>query len=308
MRSRWIGPIVLGIFVVVAGAGRNNSQERSRGQIATVPADKELSWPLSATVKTYAAIDGLRMKKDVDELVAISRKSRDAGNQQWGRIAGTPSGEETQQWLSSKFRQAGLEVRIDEFGLPPQTFPKSWEVNVSGAGKTLRLTSASPIITFPNYMPSAEGDLNLETVWAGLGMARFHRQRRTRQGCILYSVPTPSSLIQSAKWMGARSRAAQEKGAAALFVALRFRNLSFVSHAGTFEQCEAAGIHCWIDDGEAVNPSAMALPTCGSQNSCAMEGGNVVRPEGGQRRWRTSGTDGREHRDDLPHGRLLRRR
>jgi hypothetical protein len=168
MRSKRIAQIMIVIVAMGMGAGRIATQERtSRGQIATVPADSELVWPLPASAKTYATIDGHRMKQHVDELVAISRKSRNAGNRQWGRIAGTPSGLESQQWLASKFRQAGLEVRIDDFELRPQAFPKSWEVNITGAGKTLRLTSASPIITFANYMPSAAGDLNLDTYgWA----------------------------------------------------------------------------------------------------------------------------------------------
>ena len=80
-------------------------------------------------------------------------------------------------------------------------------------------------------MPSAEGDLNLETVWVGLGMASDFIGKDVRgKAVFLYSVPTPSSLIQSASWMGALGRA-QEKGAAALFVVLAIPgNMSFVSH------------------------------------------------------------------------------
>ena len=81
MRSRRIAQIIMVIAAVGAGAGRSDSQERtSRGQIATVPADSELVWPLPASARAYATIDGQRMKQHVEELVAISRKSRDAGN------------------------------------------------------------------------------------------------------------------------------------------------------------------------------------------------------------------------------------
>jgi hypothetical protein len=124
MRSRWIARILL-VIIAVAAAVRSDSQERTgRGQIAAVPADSELAWPLPSSAKAYATIDGHRMRQHVEELVAISRKSRDAGNRQWGRIAGTPSGQEAQQWLATKFQKAGLEVRIDDFELRPQAFPK----------------------------------------------------------------------------------------------------------------------------------------------------------------------------------------
>ncbi|MBI4474705.1 MAG: hypothetical protein HY646_18685, partial [Acidobacteria bacterium] len=66
MRRRWIAQILLVIMVVVAGAGRKTSQERpGRGQISTVPAAAELSWPLPASAKAYASIDGHRMKQHV---------------------------------------------------------------------------------------------------------------------------------------------------------------------------------------------------------------------------------------------------
>jgi hypothetical protein len=257
MRSRRIARFCLFIFVIALTAGPGDSQERAapRGQIATVPADTELSWPVPAAAKAYAAIDGQRMKQYVRELVAISRKSRDAGNRYWGRIAGTASGVETEQWLAAKYRQAGLEVRTDEFELRQQAFPRSWDVSVSGAGKTLNVTSASPIITFSNYMPSAEGDLNLDTVWAGLGMASDFVGKDVRgKAVFVYSMPTPSSLIQSASWMGALSRA-QEKGAAALFVVLAIPgNLSFVSHVQGLSNngAKLPVFTLGLDDGEAV--------------------------------------------------------
>ena len=256
MRSRWIACIAFVIALVILAAIESGGQERTaRGRISAVPADAELSWPLPASAKAYASIDGQRMKQYVQELVSISRKSRDAGNRYWGRIAGTQSGGETQQWLADKFRRAGLEVRSDEFTLQPQQFPKSWDVAVSGGGKSMNLTSASPIITFPNYMPSAKGDLNMETVWAGLGMASDFIGKEVRgKAVFIYSIPTPSSLIQSASWMGALGRA-QAKGAAALFVVLAIPgNLSFVSHvqglSGSGAKLPVFTIG--LDDGEAV--------------------------------------------------------
>jgi hypothetical protein len=44
---------------------------------------------LAAADRAYAEIDGAKMKGLVNEVVAISRRSRDDGNKYWGRIAGT---------------------------------------------------------------------------------------------------------------------------------------------------------------------------------------------------------------------------
>jgi hypothetical protein len=250
--------------VLASNASRNQGQEAPRGRISTIPAAPELSWHLAAAAKTYASIDGRRMKQYVEELTAISKKSRDAGDRQWGRIAGMPSGLESQQWLASRFRQLGLETRLDAFELRNLPLPRSWEVQVSGGGKTLNLTSASPIITFANYMPSADGALNLETVWVGLGMASDFAGKDVRgKAVFVYSVPTPSSLIQSASWMGALTRA-QERGAAALFVVLAIPgNMSFVSHVQGLSNngAKLPVFTVGLDDGEAVeslNASAAA--------------------------------------------------
>ena len=42
---------------------------------------------------------------------------------------------------------------------PSATRARSWDVTVTGAGKTMKLTSVSPVITFADDMPSPEGDL-----------------------------------------------------------------------------------------------------------------------------------------------------
>jgi hypothetical protein len=235
--------------------GRSDGQESAnRGKISTIPAANELSWPLPAGAEAYRNIDGQRMKGYVEELAAIARKSRDAGNQYWGRIVGTPSSEQTQQWVAAKFKQAGLDVRVAEYGLGPQAFPRSWEVSVAGGGKTLKLSSASPIITFSRYMPGAKGDLEIETEWVGLGMASDFAGKDVRgKAVFIYSIPTPGSLIQSAGWMGAVARA-QERGAAAIMVVLAIPgNMSFVSHMqGLSNEPKVPVFTIGLDDGEAV--------------------------------------------------------
>src|SRR5580765_2316020 len=155
----------------LAQHGEPPSQTPRKGQLTKLTAEPELPWPVPAAAKQYAAIDGKHLKGYVEELAAISRKQRDAGTKWWGRIAGTSSGLETQQWVASKFTQAGLEVRTDEYEMRPQTFPKSWGVSVAGGGKTLALSSAFPWFSFGQLAPSPEGTMDLDSVWVGLGMA-----------------------------------------------------------------------------------------------------------------------------------------
>jgi hypothetical protein len=87
--------------------------------------DSWIRWPLPASEKAYAVIDGRRLDGYVKEMAAISRRSRDRGEQWWGRIQGMPADKETELWLMDKFRKAGVpEVRAQSFDLPPQYYPK----------------------------------------------------------------------------------------------------------------------------------------------------------------------------------------
>jgi len=125
---------------------------------------------------------------------------------------------------------------------------------VTGAGKTLTLSSASPIITFADYMPTPIGDLDLETVWVGLGMASDFRGKDVRgKAVFLYSIPTPGSLIQSEGWMGGLERA-ERGGAKAVVIVLAIPgNWSFVSHVqGLSRQAKLPVFTLGLNDGEAV--------------------------------------------------------
>src|SRR4029453_4196693 len=145
MARRWIAQFSLvAVLMVVAisqtiGQEESGAARRARGRISTQPASTELAWPTPAALKVYDSVDGQRMKGYVEELAAISRKSRDAGVAQWGRIAGTPSGAETQEWVTAKMKQIGLEIQIKDLPMRPQAIPSSWDVSVTGAGKTLKL-------------------------------------------------------------------------------------------------------------------------------------------------------------------------
>jgi hypothetical protein len=176
-----------------------------------------LQWPLPPSAAAYGAIDGKRLKPYVEELAAISRKSRDAGNQWWGRITGTPAHREAQELVAAKLRGFGLDVRLEEHALPPSWFPVSWAVNVSQGGKVLALKTAHPVLRSSATPPAG---LDLEAVYVGLGTPADFAGRDVRgKAVFIYSIPTPSALNHSARTNGAMALA-EDKGAAAIVIIL----------------------------------------------------------------------------------------
>jgi len=181
--------------------------------------DEYLRWPLPASEQAYANLSGRRIKGYIEAITAISRKSRDDGNQYWGRITGAPYDQMTTDWVAAQFRRVGLEqVRIQEFtDLPPQWFPKSWEVVATGAGRSLPLETA-----FPIYHSAGIEATELEAVWAGLGLpADFMGRDVKGKAVVVYGIPTPGGRSNSALTNGSIKRA-EDAGAAALFVILGF--------------------------------------------------------------------------------------
>src|SRR5438067_1773590 len=110
--------LAIGIGVTLAG------QAPTRGPITphSYPLDDEhyVRFPLPPGEQAYARIDGAHVKQYVNEITAISRKSRDDGNQYWGRISGTKYDDMAEAWVEGKFKEFGLQnVRRQYFDLPP---------------------------------------------------------------------------------------------------------------------------------------------------------------------------------------------
>jgi hypothetical protein len=180
--------------------------------------DHYLRWPLPPGEEAYGAIDGRRLKQYVDEITAISRKSRDDGEQYWGRISGTKYDHMAEGWVEDKFKALGLQnVHRQYFDLPPQWFPTSWQVNLSVAGRTTTLATAQPAA---RTIATPMDGLNLDAVWVGLGTeADFAARQVAGKAVVIYSNPTPSVINHSANYLGAIARA-EAKGAAAVIVVL----------------------------------------------------------------------------------------
>lgn len=167
-----------GLAVSIAPGQRGSAQQpptasqaaavTPRAEIYPRLDDAFLRWPLPAGAERYGAIDGKRMHRDVVEQALISRRYRDQGHPKfWGRITGTSSDAESAEWLAAKFKAAGLsDVRIQPLDLEPQWMPQTWDVVVTGGGKTVRLDSAQPFYG-ANALPA--GGVDVEAVYAGLG-------------------------------------------------------------------------------------------------------------------------------------------
>ena len=214
------------ILIVGAAVGAGIAAQQAQAPAAPNPIvgppivpleESYLRWPLPASAAAYGRIDGNRLKPYVEQLAAISRKSRDAGNQWWGRITGTPAHAEAQQLVAAKLRSFGMDVRLEETALPPTWFPTSWAVNVASGAKTLALKTAHPVL---RSIGTPAAGLDLEAVYVGLGTPADFSGRDVRgKAVFIYSIPTPSALNHSAKSNGAMLLA-EDRGAAAIVIIL----------------------------------------------------------------------------------------
>jgi hypothetical protein len=198
---------------------------RSEPRTHSFPLDDTtfVRFPLPASEKAYAGIEGEKIKGYLKEVVAISLKSKADGNKWWGRIAGTQYDHMAEKWVEDKFRALGLqEIRNQPFDLPPQWFTTNWSLTVTGGGKTIKPESAWPT---GGSAGTPAGGLDLEVVWVGLGSeADFMGRNVKGKAVMIESIMTPRVSDHSAIWNGAITRA-QEKGAAAIIVNLsRFGN------------------------------------------------------------------------------------
>jgi peptidase M28-like protein len=176
--------------------------------------DAYLPAPLPDSEKAYAAINGAHMKSIVNEIVAISRKSRDDGNKYWGRIAGTKYEAMTADLLEARFRKLGMvDINRPEFPLGPQWFPTDWDITASGGGQTLSFASARPAL---GSAATRAAGLDVDAVWVGLGTAADFSGRDVRgKAAVIHSMLSPGQMGQSATFEGAFKRAS-EAGAAAI--------------------------------------------------------------------------------------------
>src|SRR5580704_9847371 len=100
--------------------------------------EEYIRFPLPPGNEAYADVDAMKVKATISEITAISRKSREDGNQYWGRIPGTPYDRMTEDWVMDQFQKLGLrDVHRQEIAMRPLWFPTSWSAGVTVNGKTI---------------------------------------------------------------------------------------------------------------------------------------------------------------------------
>ena len=83
-------------------------------------------WAIPMGDERFAALSGQRIKRYINDITGISRKSRDDGNQYWGRLTGSEYDHMTTDYVAEQLRRVGVEqVRLQRFEMPPQWWPTS---------------------------------------------------------------------------------------------------------------------------------------------------------------------------------------
>jgi hypothetical protein len=253
--------VVLGGLVVSIAPGQRGSAQQAppasravavtpRAEIYPRIDDAFLRWALPVGAERYGAIDGKRMHRDVVEQTLISRRYRDNGHRKfWGRITGTSSDAESAEWLTAKFKAAGLsDVRIQPLDLEPQWMPQTWDVVVTGGGKTVRIDSAQPFYG-ANGLP--DGGIDVEAVYGGLGSeADFSGKDVTGKAVFVFN--------QTGLKDEGAVRRADVKGAAVIFeVDMLPGNMRYQAYpSGT----KAPAFTVGSDDGYAARDLIAAMP------------------------------------------------
>jgi hypothetical protein len=220
MHTRHLFGTALTAVTLIVATGLVASAQRGRGEpqppVRPHANDADGTYsrlPLAPADQKYASLDGARMKQSVNDITAISRKSRDEGIKYWGRIAGTKADKEMEEYAAKRFRDIGLQdVHMQPFTLPPQWFALDWEVSASSGGQTIALKTAFPSGRSPATPPAG---IDLDVVWVGAGSELDYAGRDVKgKAVFITSFPTPSANIHTASQNGAMERAAR-KGAVA---------------------------------------------------------------------------------------------
>ncbi|MDP7338491.1 MAG: M28 family peptidase [Vicinamibacterales bacterium] len=214
--SRWTWSGIAVVVVVSVGVLAQAQQQPlvdAAGEVRESAYD-HLRRALAGEDRVYQDIDGPQLKGWLNDVVAISRQSRDDGNRYWGRISGTQYEVMTADWTEQHFRRLGLEdIHRVDFDLRPQWFPVDWELTASGGGQQLSFASANPATGSRSFPEGIEA----EAVWVGLGTAAdFAGRDVAGKAVIIQTILAPGQMGNSASWEGATIRA--EEGGAALIV------------------------------------------------------------------------------------------
>ena len=212
--------------------------------------DAYIRLPLSAADQRYASIDGAEMKRLLTDITDISLANRNDRTRYWGRIAGTRGEAMAREYVERRFRALGLsDIRSQQFDLPTQWFPASYDVSIAAGGQVYRFDSLVPALrSHPTH-----GPLTLEAVWVGTGStADFQDREVAGKAVFIHSIPAPGSMGHSAgaRWEDAIRRA-QDFGAAAIVVIYGISD-NFMIWQGLGADITTPGAFMGYEDGNTV--------------------------------------------------------
>ena len=207
--NRWTWGVAAAVLLSVGASAPAQPLVDEAGVVREAAYD-HLRRALSDEDQVYANIDGRRLKRWLNEVVAFSRRSRDDGNRYWGRISGTEYEVMAADWTERHFRRLGMtDIHRVQFDLGPQWFPLDWSLTAAAGGKKLDFPSANPGMRSPSL-----AGVEAEAVWVGLGTAAdFAGRDVAGKAVVIQTMLAPGQMGNSASWEGATGRA-QALGAA----------------------------------------------------------------------------------------------
>jgi hypothetical protein len=162
-----------------------------------IPPDSDYPvYPLKPGQQAYKDVDGYRIKDTIKKITAISLESLDAGDQYWGRIAGTKYDHETTEFMAHEYEKLGLTVKRIPFNEPKLWYPTHWETSYMTGGVTKPLLTTFP--TDETVATPPEG-ITADAVWVGIGSnADLVGRDLHGKAVIIYSFFVPGGRSHSA--------------------------------------------------------------------------------------------------------------
>jgi Peptidase family M28 len=153
-------------------------------------------FPLKADQQAYKDIDGYRIKETLKKFTGISLQSLDAGDQYWGRIAGTKYDKMTTELMAEEYQKLGLTIRREPFTIKKLWYPTHWEASYKMGDKAGNLLTTFPI---NETVATPKGGITADAVWVGIGSnADLVGRDLKGKAVFVYSIFVPGGRAHSA--------------------------------------------------------------------------------------------------------------
>ena len=168
-----------------------------RDMAKLIPRDDEYPvYPLKPGQEAYADVDGYRIKSLITQITAISNRSRDDGEQYWGRITGTKYDRMATEWMADQYARLGLKVTRQPYKVARLWYPTRWTAAYAAGGRNGPLLTTFPI---NETVPTPPAGLTAQAIWVGIGAEPDFLGRDVKgKAVIIYSELVPGGRSHSA--------------------------------------------------------------------------------------------------------------